>query len=216
MTSKADPIREIQSSLKSLVESTDNWLVRFRKRQFRVRLATSLLTAVLIFTAIAASVLSFLFVLGYLRNFGPPPSQVFPFIALSALFSLVCGIATYFFLKGKQDAELKDLSSLITQMKNADKGGDIPEDALALADRILLLLPNLVRKRTVDSLLFGLMTFLLVGFLTRNPLAALIAALIVWLYFRHETTRIYKQEISKLEEQRRIFEQRKNTIIENL
>ena len=34
MTSKADPIRgqEIQSSLKSLVESTDNWLVAFQKK----------------------------------------------------------------------------------------------------------------------------------------------------------------------------------------
>lgn len=220
MASAEDPIlrQEIQSSLKSIIESADKWLERLKKRQFRVRLATSFLTTILIFAAIGASVLIFLFTRGLLTNFGPPPRQIFPFIGLSALFALICGNATYFFLKRKHDAELKDLSTLISQMKKVNEGSvvGITEDALSLADKIVTLLPELVRKRSQDSLLFGVVAFILGGVFTRNPIAGVIIGVVVWLYFRHETRRTYQQEISKLEEQKRVFEQRKKDFIETL
>lgn len=210
--------REIQASLKSIVESSDSWLVRLRKREQQVRLASSFLTTILAFVIFAVSALIFLFAEGDLRGLGHPPPQVFPLIGLSALVSLGCGAVTYYFLKRKHEGELKDLSSLVSQMKKVDEGSivGITEDALSLAEKILTILPIVVRKRSQDALLFGVVAFILGSIVFHNPLGGLIVALGVWLYFRHETGKIYEKEISKLAEQKKQFEQRKKEFIDTL
>ena len=49
-----DPSRrqEIRSSLKSIVETSDKWLERIRKREARVRVASSFLTTILVWVAV--------------------------------------------------------------------------------------------------------------------------------------------------------------------
>src|SRR5688500_19382406 len=95
----------------------------------------------------------------------------FSLVGAAAAAGLISGILTYFFLKRKHDTRMKDLSSLITEMKkktneqqqnNANVGGGvgITKEALSLAEKIVTLLSYLVRKRKHESLLFGSVAYL--------------------------------------------------------
>jgi len=184
----------------------------------RVRFATAFLTTILVFAGVGIAVLVFLFSQGQLSAFLQHPNQSYSLITASGLSGLISGFATYFLLRRKHNAELKDLSSLITEMKktNGKDGGGITEDALSLADKILTLLPQLVWKRNQDSLLFGVVAFILAAIFGNNLAVGILVGVIVWLYFRYEAKKTYEQEISKFEEQRRVFEQRKKDFIETL
>ena len=228
-----DPNRrqEIQSSLNSIVESSDKWLERLRRREFRVRLAGSFLTGSLVLMAVgAAAILGFYLSQGEeIDDFFEQQSLAFQFslVGAAAAAGLISGILTYFFLKRKHDTRMKDLSSLITEMKkktneqhqnNANVGGGegITKEALSLAEKIVTLLPELVRKRKHDSLLFGAVAFIVTNVVVSNLVVAIIVGVLVWLYVRHRTKKSYEHEMSKYEEQKRVFEQRKRDFIDTL
>lgn len=224
--------QEIQSSLNSIVESSDKWLERLRRREFRVRLAGSFLTGSLVLMAVgAAAILGFYLSQGEeIDDFFEQQSLAFQFslVGAAAAAGLISGILTYFFLKRKHDTRMKDLSSLITEMKkktneqqqnNANVGGGgegITKEALSLAEKIVTLLPELVRKRKHDSLLFGAVAFIVTNVVISNLVVAIIVGVLVWLYVRHRTKKSYEHEMSKYEEQKRVFEQRKNDFIDTL
>ena len=222
--------QEIQSSLNSIVESSDKWLVRLRRREFRVRLAGSFLTGSLVLVAVGAAILAFFLSQGEeIDAFFEQQSLAFQFslAGAAAIAGLISGIATYFLLKRKHDARMKDLSSLIAEMKkktddqqkkNANGGGGegIAKEALSLAEKIVTLLPELVRKRKHDSLLFGAVAFIVTNVVVSNFAVAIIVGVLVWLYVRHRTKKTYEHEMSKYEEQKRVFEQRKKDFIDTL
>lgn len=222
--------QEIQSSLNSIVESSDKWVERLRRREFRVRLAGSFLTGSLVLVAVGAAILGFFLSQGEeIDAFFEQQSLAFQFslAGAAAIAGLISGIATYFLLKRKHDARMKDLSSLIAEMKkktneqqknNANVGGGegITKEALSLAEKIVTLLPELVRKRKHDSLLFGAVAFIVTNIVISNLVVAIIVGVLVWLYVRHRTKKTYEHEISKYEEQKRVFEQRKKDFIDTL
>ena len=224
--------QEIQSSLNSIVESSDKWLERLRRREFRVRLAGSFLTGSLVLMAVgAAAILGFYLSQGEeIDDFFEQQSLAFQFslVGAAAAAGLISGILTYFFLKRKHDTRMKDLSSLITEMKkktneqqqnnaNVVGGGEgITKEALSLAEKIVTLLPELVRKRKHDSLLFGAVAFVVTNVVISNLVVAIIVGVLVWLYVRHRTKKSYEHEMSKYEEQKRVFEQRKKDFIDTL
>lgn len=224
--------QEIQSSLNSIVESSDKWVERLRRREFRVRLAGSFLTGSLVLMAVgAAAILGFYLSQGEEigDDFFEQQSLAFQFSLASsaAIAGLISGIATYFLLKRKHNARMKDLSSLMAEMKkktneqqqkNANGGGGegITKEALSLAEKIVTLLPELVRKRKHDSLLFGAVAFIVTNVVVSNFVVAIIVGVLVWLYVRHRTKKTYEHEMSKYEEQKRVFEQRKKDFIDTL
>lgn len=224
--------QEIQSSLNSIVESSDKWLERLRRREFRVRLAGSFLTGSLVLMAVgAAAILGFYLSQGEeIDDFFEQQSLAFQFslVGAAAAAGLISGILTYFFLKRKHDTRMKDLSSLIIEMKkktneqqqnnaNVVGGGEgITKEALSLAEKIVTLLPELVRKRKHDSLLFGAVAFIVTNVVVSNLVVAIIVGVLVWLYVRHRTKKSYDHEMSKYEEQKRVFEQRKRDFIDTL
>ena len=222
--------QEIQSSLNSIVESSDKWLERLRRREFRVRLAGSFLTGSLVLMAVgAAAILGFYLSQGEeIDDFFEQQSLAFQFSLLGAAAAagLISGILTYFFLKRKHDTRMNDLSSLIAEMKkktneqqnnaNVCGGEGITKEALSLAEKIVTLLPELVRKRKHDSLLFGAVAFIVTNFVISNLVVAIIVGVLVWLYVRHRTKKSYEHEMSKYEEQKRVFEQRKKDFIDTL
>ena len=225
--------QEIQSSLNSIVESSDKWLERLRRREFRVRLAGSFLTGSLVLMAVgAAAILGFYLSQGEEidDDFFEQQSLAFQFslAGAAAIAGLISGIVTYFLLKRKHDARMKDLSSLIAEMKkktneqqqqnNANVGGGegITKEALSLAEKIITVLPELVRKRKHDSLLFGAVAFIVTNVVVSNFVVAIIVGVLVWLYVRHRTKKTYEHEMSKYEEQKRVFEQRKKDFIDTL
>lgn len=214
--------RETQADLKSIVESSEAWLRRIRQRQFQVRLATSFLTAFLFLIIAAAVGFAVIYSSGVRAPFNFDVVAYWGFAALAAM--LIGGIATYFLLKRKQESQIKDLSSLIVQMKGrisgtqdaTTAGAGIIEDALALADKITALLPDLVRKRNQDTLLFGVAAFIFATLIGRNAAVGILVGVIVWLYFRYEMGKTYDREIARFEEQKKNLEQRKQDFLETL
>jgi predicted histidine transporter YuiF (NhaC family) len=179
--------------------------------------------------AVGAAILGFFLTQGEdIDAFFEQQSLAFQFLlaGAAAIAGLISGIATYFLLKRKHDARMKDLSSLITEMKrktneqqsNANVGGGegITKEALSLAEKIVTLLPELVRKRKHDSILFGAVAFIVTNVVVSNFVVAIIVGVLVWLYVRHRTKKSYEHEMSKYEEQKRVFEQRKKDFIDTL
>ncbi|MFI5450491.1 MAG: hypothetical protein ACHQ03_12085 [Candidatus Bathyarchaeia archaeon] len=227
MNSAEEPGRrqEIQSNLKSIVETSEEWLGRLRRRELRVRLASSFLTACLVFLAagIAFLVVAVIYfgAFGGLSNFFRQSSLDSVIASSIFLVGVISGFATYFLLRRKHEARLKELSSLIIEMKKIDQeqaenGEAITENALYLADKIMTLLPELVRKRNQDSILFGAVALILADVIGNNFPVAILVGVLVWLYFRYETRKTYEREISKFEEQKRVFDQRKQDFMETM
>lgn len=201
---------------------------RLKRRESSVRMASAFLSGFLGFvvSAIVGSILtrsilytatsrtqSFLFELD--------PRIALVVIGSSFLVAAVSGFLAFVKLKKRHEARLNELSTLMIEMKDGRKqnsagGRGIAENAISLADRITMLLPKLVRRRNQDSLLFGVVAFILSEIVGSNLAIAILVGAIVWLYFRYENSKIYEREISKLEQQRSAFEQRKNDLIERL
>jgi uncharacterized integral membrane protein len=234
-----DPNRrnDIRSGLQSIVESSDKWLARLRKREWHARLASSFLTGSLFALAVGILALIIQIVQGQLYLYfqypdatmsHPAPQLVMAFAVAGASAlagGLISGFTTYFLLKRKHTARMKDLSSLVTEMKKKigneqqktdGNGKGIIVDALSIAEKIVTLLPELVRKRSQDSWLFGAVAFALTAILVENAAAAIIVGVAVWLYFRYVNKKAYEKEISKFEEQKRVFEQQKKDFLDSL
>ena len=163
--------------------------------------------------------------MGYVTSFIQQPGPAYAVLGAAGISGLASGFATYFILRRRHNAQLKELSSLIIEMKteeeqakkmNGQSAGGITGHALYLAEKILTLLPELVRQRNRDSVLFGIVAFVLVLIFGENLGVAFLAGIIVWLYFRYKNKKTYEAEISKFEEQKRVFEQRKKDFMESL
>jgi hypothetical protein len=234
--------QEIQSSLKSIVETAESWLKRLKRRQLQVRVITSLVTLVLVFFAtlilgalalvISANLISTsssTLSTNFNNYIQQHPDVLFRIAGPAFLTAPLGAIVMYFILRWRQGSRTKELSSLISQMKkrlveydrrqkknvNPEQEGMV-EDAFSLTDQILTVLPEVVRKRSLDSLLFGLGAFILSLIVSQNLGIALIAGFAVGLYSTYETKRSYEREIAKFEEQEKDYEQRKDDFLATL
>src|SRR5262249_34363440 len=115
----------------------------------------------------------------------------------------------------KDDPQLVSLREVVLGMKSSARGMSITSDALLEVDRMLELLPTLVRKRGHDSLLFGVLAFVVASIIARPPIG-IIVGVIVWLYFRFETNKTYDNQVSKLEQQKRAFARKKDEFLKDL
>jgi len=214
---------DIRVSLDSIIGISERWLSFLSRRQKRVRLAQAFLTTVLVCVGSVAVVLAVILEQGSLAFFPAHPGTTLIFLASLLSAGGICGVAAYVLLGRRENPKLGELSELIARTK-ATRGtdGEVEEDtrgitgsALLETEKILELLPQLVRTRNQDSLLFGLVAFVVASVLARPPIGILVGV-IVWLYFRYETNRTYDRQLSKIEEQKRIFEQRKEEFLRNL
>ena len=198
-----------------------------------MRLASSFLTTFLVFFVVGLTGIGYLILRNgwlYLTTLFVQRSTVlYSVLETAGLVALIAGFVTYFLLRRRHNARLRELTNLTREMKeklaaqdkNPSSGASgeregITADALSVAEKIVTLLPELVRKRDQDSLLFGAVGFLITLLFGGNLAVAVLVGVIVWLYFRYETRKTYDQEISKLETQKEIFEQRKKDFLETL
>jgi hypothetical protein len=216
---------EVRTSLDSIIAISERWLSFLARRQKRVRLAQAFLTAVSVCVGSIAIVLAIVLEQDSLTFFLAHPGTT-GIIAVSILsVGGACGAVAYVLLGRKENPKLRELSDLIARTKARRGAGgegeeviyaqEITGSALLETEKILELLPQLVRTRNQDSLLFGMVAFVVAAVLARPPIGILVGV-IVWLYFRYETNRTYDRQISKIEEQKKIFEQRKEEFLENL
>jgi len=233
----------IQSSLRSIVETAESWLRRLKRRQLQVRLISSLVILVLVFFgALILGALALVFSANLFStssstlttNFNnyiqQHPSVLFRIAGPAFLVAPVSAIVMYFILRWRQGSRTKELSSLISQMKrkleeydrrqkknfSSEQQGGFVEDAFSLTDQILTVLPEVARKRTLDSLLFGLGAFILALLVSQNRGIAVLVGAAVGLYSAYETKRSYERQISKFEEQKKNYEQRKDDFVATL
>lgn len=236
----ADPKQreQIKSSLTSTVEIAEGWLKRIRRRQLQVRIITTLLTiflvffATLIFDAIILLFSANLFStsnselgVNFNNYIAQHPGILYRLVGPAFLTAPIAGIAAYLFLRWRHRSQLRELSSLTSQMKKKIQEYDLQpktneegfvQDAFSLMDRILTVLPETVRKRNQDSLLFGFVAFIVGSIVAGNGAVGVLVGVLVWLYFRYEANKSYEREIAKFEEQKKIYEQRKNDFLETL
>ena len=236
--------REIQSSLQSVVVNADNWLRRLRRRQFQIRVISSVLT---IFLAFFATLIAGAFVALLSANLlvssdtalsnnlnlyvQQHPNVLIAVALLAFLIAPISGVVTYLLLRRKHEGQLRELSSLIKQIKlklgdydrqqkrknaDSDYAEGIIQDAFSLTDQILNLLPEVARNRNQESVLFGLIGFLAVAVVVQNFVVAIIAGVAVWLLFRYQARKTYKRELAKFEEQKRIYDERKDDFLATL
>jgi hypothetical protein len=124
--------KEIESSLGSIVEISEKWLARLRRRQWEVRLVTSFITAILIF--FATLVIGTILILVSAGVIGPTVSsaaistnfanfvQQHPGFIFEAAFPAFLtapsgGIITYIVMRIRHEKKMKELAALIAQMK---------------------------------------------------------------------------------------------------
>jgi len=209
---------QIRSNIESIIDIAEKWVRRIKRRQQEVRLASAFLTTLLVFFILAGIIIGFILVTSAPVEYLQLHSKfVLSLFASIATISVAVGALSYLFLYGKrQRMALDELSNLIDEMRrNIDSPqGGTSVNALALAEKIMQLLPDIVRKRNQDSFLFGIVAFILTVW--TGPAIAVLIGVLVWLYFRYEMNRDYANEIFKFEEQRRLFEQRKKEFLETL
>jgi phosphate/sulfate permease len=152
-------------------------------------------------------------------------------LALPAfIIAPISWVVAYLLIKRRQDSSVKELSSLVSQMNRkideydrqskrqsppANSEGML-EDAFSLTDKIVDLVPEVARKRSLDPVLYGLISFILVSVIFGNLLAGLIAGVLVGLLLAYQANKSRKREIAKFEEQRRTYEDRKNDFLATL
>jgi len=217
---------QISLSLHSILDISERWLRYLRKRQRQVRIARSLLTGMLVGIGLTAVTIVYLVTQYSPAYFAQNHELVLTLLASIALIGVITGAAVvsgaiaYLLLNRRLNPRLEELSSLIDQMKNQNDSQGATESALSLAEKIITLLPEVVRRRNQDALLFGIVAFLVTLIVPHSPPItfpiAILVGVIVWLYFRYELSKTYDREISRFEEQRRIFELRKKEFIESL
>jgi hypothetical protein len=223
----------MQSVVASIVDSSDEWVRRIKRREFYIRLVSALFTTVFFFfITLIVFVVSMLVVAGIPIQSATSASitaylqdHVYLYYELGASAFIIgpaSGLVTYFLLRWRQGQDLKELSTLISRMKKKlgststeDEEG-IPESGLYVADRIVEMLPETLRKRTQDSFIFGVIAFFIAGLVGRNVAIAVLVGAIVWLFFRYESQRSYERERAKFDERRRLYEDRKKDFLESL
>jgi hypothetical protein len=207
--------QQIEANLDSIVGIAEKWLSRLRRRRKQVKLASAILTTLLVLVGLAAVSLGYIMSEFSISFFQEHPLIILTLLGVVAITAIASGVLSYFFQGKKQDASLNELANLISQMKQRNTQGMTSPDVLAVTEKILALLPEVVRKRNKDSFLFGILAFVITVLPAKLPLAILIGVL-VWLYFRYEMNKGYDKEISRFEEQRKQFEQRKQEFMETL
>ena len=215
---------EIRMSMDSIIGISEGWLDFLGRRQRQIRLAKSFLTAVLVCAGSAAVFLAIVLEQDSMAFFLAHPETTLIILCSLLLVGSICGVAAYVLLGRRENPQFRELSELIERTKanrSSKPEGEstatpgITGSAMLETERMLELLPQLVRKRNQDALLFGIVAFVISSVLARPPIGILVGT-IVWLYFRYETNRTYEGQISKIEEQRMIFERRKEEFLKNL
>lgn len=200
--------------MNAIVDISEKWTQYIRTRESQVRVVKSFLAGMLVFLATSAAIVASVL----MQN---PPEYFFVHreilegVGVAALVGLACGVGVYIVIGRGRNAELEELSGLIANMKKASESERATENALSVTEKILTLLPKVVRRRTGDALIFGIAAFI-IGSLFGTPAVGIVVGVLVWLYFRYESNQSYEKQMSRLEEQRRAFDREKKNFIESL
>jgi hypothetical protein len=215
---------QIESSIVSILDVSESWVHRFKRRQVQIKVAGAVLSTLLVWLLVAAGVIAYVWV-NYptqasrfgLLSFMTDHLQL-DYAVLTAVFlgGVAIGVVSYMLIGRERDKSLSKLSSLLLvarKSENQNQGtSSATMDLLKVTDEIMSLLPSVVRKRNQDSLIIGLLVVVFLALPFTLPIALALGAL-VWLYLRHLTNKSYNDEMARFKTQMRLFEQRKNEFV---
>jgi len=218
---------EVFSSLSEIFEYMErlvNYLIRKRRDEARW---LGVLTAVLTwsFGVIGVVIVNFL-VDNYATKYfiEHPGSNIFYFGLLLAL-SLPIGLIAYFYAKkhyvGKYMPWKKTLTGLKKSLaENKAKERSVLDSTLQLMDRTSEWFSETIKYKREESLIYGIVAFLITAFISAySPLGlpvALLIGVIVWLYFRYEKQKEIAQQIKTYKAWRKKFEEGKDSFLESI
>ncbi|MGH2638339.1 MAG: hypothetical protein ACRDF4_03505 [Rhabdochlamydiaceae bacterium] len=204
-------------NLNLVVKTAEGLVISFGKQERQTRIARSLLIGFIV----AALILTIVFAVLVTNYFSPfLNSHAFIngilFVGIAVTSLVVAAAASYLMLNKRKNQQLLELSSLILQIKSNSDTQVTTQNGLVLTDRILAILPNIVRKRSEDPILFGILGAIVVLVLSRISLLAAPIGIAIWFYFWHSTNRSFKRALERIEDQKKAFERYKEQYIESL
>jgi hypothetical protein len=159
-----------------------------------------------------------------------------PTIIAMSVFTPIILYLTKRIRRSMQRTRYSGLVDALTCLKSIGEGENLSESILHLINNMIRILPEVKRKETDDINIVAIMgiwiafptILIFIGTLFKHipleitlpyfiPLCVVICiSLGVWFYLRHKVMAEYKQEVSRLEEFHRKFEQQKEEFIKSL
>jgi len=207
--------RKVFASVEAIGRIGERWSEYIRRRERRLVLARSLIFGGLVFFVLTSVVVAYLVSQYDWAYFVAHRDQYVPYFGLSILLGMATLVASYIVLRRRTESKFRELSDLIGQLKADKEGHEEAWKALAATRKMLEVLPEVARPRTTDALVYGLIAFVLAAVVAKAPIG-LLAGIAVFLYFRYEGRRTYETELSRLEEQRKVFEERMQSFAQSL
>jgi hypothetical protein len=215
---RRSPTGAAATNLNSIVDTAEGLAAAFDEQQRRARLVRALLIGFIV-SALALTVVFAVLVTNYFSGFlnAHPVINGILFVGIAAASLFGAAGAAYSLLSRRgRDRGLADLSALILQIKADSATQATTENGLLLADRILTLLPKVVRKKSEDPVLYGILCAIVALLLSRLAPLAVAVGIAVWLYFRRSMNASYRRGVEKIEGQKRLFDRCKEQYLESL
>ena len=205
----------MMASVEAIGRISARWSDYIRRREQHLVLAKSFLYGGLVFFVMVSALVAYVVSEYDLAYFIAHRDAFTPYFETSLILGLATLLGSYFILGRRTRSRIGELSDLVDQLKGGKEGHEEAWKALAATKKMLEVLPEVARPRSQDALVFGLIAFVIATILARAPIGVLVA-LAVFLYFRYEGRRTYETELSRLEEQRKIFEEKMQTFAQTL
>lgn len=215
MSSPDEGRREIFASVEAIGRIGGRWSEAIRRKERRLVLARSFIYAGLIFFVLTSALVAYLVSLYDWDYFVLHRGLFTPYFEAIAILGVGTLVVSYFVLSRRTETKFRELSDLISQLKPGKDGYEEAWKALAATKKMLDVLPEIARPKTQDALIYGLVAFVL-GAIVARATFGLIVGVAVYLYFRYEGRKTYEFELSRLDEQRRIFEERMQSFAQSL
>lgn len=205
----------MMASVEAIGRISSRWSEYLRRRGKHLAVAKALVYGGVVFFVLVSAMVAYVASEHDLAYFVTHRDDFVPYFGASIVIGLGTVMASYFVLNRRTVAKVGELSGLVEELKGAKGGHEEAWRALAATKKMLDVLPEIARPKSQDALVYALVAFALSTAVATAPIG-IIVGLVVFLYFRHEAVRTYETELSRLEEQRKIFEQKMQSFAQSL
>lgn len=211
----AEDRREIMASVEAIGRIGERWSDHIRRRERRLVVAKAFLYGGLVFFALVSAVVAYVASEYDFTYFVSHRDSFVPYFEVSILLGVATLAASYLVLRRRAESKFGELSQIMDQLKEGEGGHGEAWRALAATRKMLDVLPEIARPRSQDALVYGLLAFALSAIVARAVIGIAVG-LVIFLYFRYEGRRTYETELSRLEAQKKIFEERMQSFASTL
>ncbi len=205
----------LASSIDAIGRVSAKWSEYIQRREMRLRVAKAFLYGGLVFFVMAAGLAAYV-----VSQYSQPYflSHIYDYSsywASSILLGVITIVGSFVVLRRRSLMRFKELSGLFDQISSSKGGHEEASNALAATRKMLEVLPEIARPRYEEPLAYAALASL-IATLASFAAVGLFVAVAVFLYFRWEGRRNYEKELARLEEQRKVFEEKMQSFVQTL